>query len=151
MINAGYRVNVIPAEAEATLDIRVAPGEDIEQFFSELKRQIDDESVVIERYPMTRRSVPPSRLDTPAYEALEALQKEICPGAITLPSMLTGATDMALLRERGVQCYGIGPLTDAEDRAKGFGAPSDQERILEVELYRFTRFHYEATSRTARQ
>ena len=149
IIHAGYRVNVIPAEAEATLDIRIAPGENIEEFFSELERQIDDKSVTIERYPMTRRPVPPSRLDTQAFRVLERLQEEIYPGAITLPAMLTGATDMALLRERGVQCYGIGPLTDAEDRAKGFGAHSDQERIIEAELYRFTRFHYEATRRIA--
>ena len=149
IVHAGYRVNVIPAEAEATLDIRIAPGQDVEEFFSELAQQIGDERVTIERYPMTRRPVPPSRLDTEAFEVLEGLQEELYSGAITLPAMLTGATDMALLRERGVQCYGIGPLTDAEDRAKGFGAHSDQERILEAELYRFTRFHYEATRRIA--
>jgi hypothetical protein len=63
--------------------------------------------------------------------------------------MLNGATDMALLRERGVQCYGIGPLFDDEDRAKGFGPHSDQERILEDELYRFVRFAYEAAKRIA--
>lgn len=149
IINAGYRMNVIPAEAEATLDIRAAPGENIDEFFEELAREIDDDSVKIERHPMTRRPVPPTRLDTEAFAVLEQLQKELYPGAITLPSMLTGATDMALLRERGVQCYGIGVLIDAEDRAKGFGAHSDQERIIEDELYRFTRFHYEAAKRIA--
>lgn len=149
IIQAGYRVNVIPADAEATLDIRAAPGEDIEEFFAELQRQIGDDQVTIDRYPMTRRPVAPSRLDTTAFAILETLQEEIYPGALTLPIMLTGATDMALLRERGVQCYGIGPLIDAEDRAKGYGAHSDQERILEVELYRFTRFHYEAAKRIA--
>jgi len=151
ILKAGYRVNVIPAEAEATLDIRAAPGEDIDAFFEQLAKEIDDESVRIEPYPMTRRPVPPSRLDTEAFAVLEQLQKELYPGAVTLPSMLTGATDMALLRERGVQCYGIGVLIDAEDRAKGFGAHSDQERIIEEELYRFTRFHYEAARRIAQK
>jgi hypothetical protein len=28
------------------------------------------------------------------------------------------------------ECYGIGPASDFEDAAKGFGAHSDQERIL---------------------
>jgi acetylornithine deacetylase/succinyl-diaminopimelate desuccinylase-like protein len=151
IIQAGYRMNVIPADAEATLDIRATPDEDIEGFFAELQRQIGDERVTIERYPMTRRPVAPSRLDTAAFEILETLQAEVYPGALTLPVMLTGATDMALLRERGVQCYGIGPLIDAEDRALGYGAHSDQERILESELYRFTRFHYEAAKRIATQ
>jgi hypothetical protein len=30
-----------------------------------------------------------------------------------------------------------------EDGPKGFGAHSDQERILEIELHRFVRFHYD--------
>jgi hypothetical protein len=42
-----------------------------------------------------------------------------------------------------MQCYGIGPALDAEDGPKGFGAHSDQERILESELYRFVRFNYD--------
>ena len=54
--------------------------------------------------------------------------------------MGTGATDMSQVRSKGVQCYGIGPATDVEDGPKGFGAHSDQERILERELYRFVRF-----------
>jgi acetylornithine deacetylase/succinyl-diaminopimelate desuccinylase-like protein len=148
MIQAGYRMNVIPAQAEATLDIRAVPDENIEEFFAELQRRVG-EGVEIIPYPMSRKPGAPSRVDTVAFQTLEELQQELYPSAVTLPSMLNGATDMALLRERGVQCYGIGPLADDEDRAKGFGAHSDQERILEAELYRFTRFHYEAAKRIA--
>jgi hypothetical protein len=50
---------------------------------------------------------------------------------------------MAYLRARDIQCYGVGPATDIEDGPKGFGAHSDQERILETELHRFVRFHYD--------
>jgi acetylornithine deacetylase/succinyl-diaminopimelate desuccinylase-like protein len=57
--------------------------------------------------------------------------------------MLTGATDMAFLREKGVECYGIGPATDQEDGQKGFGAHSDQERIQEESLYKFVQFNWE--------
>jgi acetylornithine deacetylase/succinyl-diaminopimelate desuccinylase-like protein len=62
-------------------------------------------------------------------------------GAVTLPTMSTGATDMAYLRAKGVECYGVGPLTDSEDGPKGFGAHSDQERILEESLHKFVLFH----------
>jgi hypothetical protein len=57
--------------------------------------------------------------------------------------MSTGATDMAYLRAKNIQCYGIGPALDIEDGPKGFGAHSDQERILESELFRFVRFNYD--------
>ena len=55
--------------------------------------------------------------------------------------MQTGATDMAYLRDKGVECYGIGPALDIEDGPLGYGAHSDQERILVDELHRFVRFH----------
>jgi acetylornithine deacetylase/succinyl-diaminopimelate desuccinylase-like protein len=62
---------------------------------------------------------------------------------VTLPTMSTGATDMAYLRNKGIECYGIGPAIDREDAALGFGAHSDQERILISELNRFVRFHWD--------
>ena len=55
------------------------------------------------------------------------------------------------VRARGVQCYGVGPAIDEEDGPKGFGAHSDQERILESELYRFVRFHYDIVEQLARK
>ena len=45
-----------------------------------------------------------------------------------------------------MQCYGVGPATDVEDGPKGFGAHSDQERILEAELHRFVQFFWDATT-----
>ena len=64
-------------------------------------------------------------------------------GVVTLPYMLTGATDMSFLRSRGAQCYGIGSMFDSEDGPKGFGTHGDQERILEEELHKFVRFHWD--------
>jgi hypothetical protein len=45
----------------------------------------------------------------------------------------------------------MGAATDAEDATKGFGAHSDQERILESELHRFTRFMWDVVINIARQ
>jgi hypothetical protein len=56
---------------------------------------------------------------------------------------------MAFLRGKGMQCYGIGPVIDEEDGPLGFGSHSDQERVLEAELYRFVRFHYDIVARLA--
>ena len=64
-------------------------------------------------------------------------------GTVVLPTMSTGASDMAQVRSKGIQCYGIGPALDTEDGPKGFGAHSDQERILEAELHRFVKFQYD--------
>ncbi len=140
IIKGGYRSNVIPSEAEATLDIRAVPNEDLPWFFAEMKKVINDPAIEITRNGNSRPGSPPSRLDTEAFRALEEANQRVY-NVVTLPTMLTGATDMAQLRARGMQCYGIGPLTDSEDGPKGFGAHSDQERILEEALHKFIRFH----------
>lgn len=143
MISGGYRVNVIPSETEATLDVRALPDEDMPRFIEQLRQVINDPAIEIVRAPgHSRPGAPPSRLNTEAFEVLEAAIKRHY-GVITLPTMSTGATDMAYLRQRGIQCFGIGPMIDSEDGPKGFGAHSDQERILEEALYKFVRFHWD--------
>jgi len=90
-----------------------------------------------------------SRIDSEAYAVAEsALRKRY--DTVVLPTMLPAATDMAFLREKGMQCYGIGPATDEEDGPKGFGPHSDQERILEAELYRFVQFQLDVVTTLAR-
>jgi acetylornithine deacetylase/succinyl-diaminopimelate desuccinylase-like protein len=144
IMTGGYRVNVIPSEAEATLDIRALPDEDMARFIAQLTQLIDDPTIAIERAPgHSRPGAPPSRLRTEAFEVVEAAVRRHY-NVITIPTMSTGATDMAFLRERGIECYGIGPIVDSEDGPKGFGAHSDQERILEEALFKFVRFNYDA-------
>ena len=143
IIQGGYRVNIIPSEARATLDVRTHPDDNPEQLLAEVRKVVNDPAVEV---TWGQRDVRPSansaELDSEAFTAIEAAIKKHY-DTVTLPTMSTGATDMAYLRARGIQCFGVGPATDAEDGAKGFGAHSDQERILESELYRFVRFHYE--------
>ncbi len=149
IIQAGYQVNVIPSEAEATLDVRALPDEDMPKFLDMMRTVIDDPAVeVIQDSKNERPGAAPSRIDSAAYHALEATYKNVY-GVPALPVMQTGATDMAFLRAKGVQCYGIGAMTDEEDSAKGFGAHSDQERILEEALYKHVQFFWGAVTAIA--
>jgi len=146
IVQAGYQVNVIPSEAEATLDIRALPDENIGAFYELMRKVINDPAIRI--VPESRNQRPgaaPSRLDSDAYHAVEAAYKKIY-NVITLPQMSTGATDMAFLRAKGMQCYGVGAMVDQEDNAKGFGAHSDQERILEEAIYKHVQFFWEAVT-----
>jgi hypothetical protein len=40
-------------------------------------------------------------------------------------------------------------MVDEEDAAKGFGAHSDQERLLEDALYKFVQFNWEVVTALA--
>jgi acetylornithine deacetylase/succinyl-diaminopimelate desuccinylase-like protein len=149
IVAAGYQINVIPSEAQATLDIRALPDEDMPAFLELMRKVINDPAVeVISEQRNQRPRATPSRIDTDAFRAIEAANTKIY-GAVTVPQMSTGATDMAYLRAKGVQCYGIGPMVDEEDAPKGFGAHSDQERLLEDALYKFVEFNWEVATALA--
>jgi acetylornithine deacetylase/succinyl-diaminopimelate desuccinylase-like protein len=150
IFTGGYRSNVIPSEAKATLDVRMLPDEDPVAFLEPVKKVVDDPAVEV-RFAgqATREAGPGTRLDSEPFKVLEAAATRVY-NTVTLPTMSTGATDMAQLRAKGVQCFGIGPATDFEDGPKGFGAHSDQERILESELHRFVRFNWDVVTELAK-
>jgi acetylornithine deacetylase/succinyl-diaminopimelate desuccinylase-like protein len=142
IIDGGFRYNVIPSEAKATIDLRLHPDEDHNQFLEQLRRVVNDPSVEVRFARERYRPAGASSLTTEAFGVIEAQIKKHY-DTYVLPTMGTGATDMAQIRSKGIQCYGIGPAIDSEDGPKGFGAHSDQERILESELHRFVRFQYD--------
>jgi acetylornithine deacetylase/succinyl-diaminopimelate desuccinylase-like protein len=149
IIRGGYQINVIPSEVEAILDVRALPDEDMPAFREMVRKVINDPQIeVLTESRNPRPPAPPSKLDTEAFLTIEAANRKIY-NVPTLPTMSTGATDMAFLRAKGVQCYGVGPMIDAEDGPKGFGAHSDQERILEDALYRFAQFNWEVVTALA--
>ncbi len=148
VIKGGFRVNVIPSEAEAIIDIRALPDEDMTKFSAELKRIVNDPAVKIEPTGSSRPGALPSRLDTDMYRALDRVSQQMYPGTTILPTMSTGATDLAFLRAKGIQSYGIGPANTAEG-STNFGAHSDVERLPESSLYRLAEFTWRAVTEVA--
>jgi acetylornithine deacetylase/succinyl-diaminopimelate desuccinylase-like protein len=151
MLRAGAQFNVIPAEAEATLDVRALPDEDLNVFMAEMRKVIADDRVRVEPLSTALRIIPPSRLDTAIYSAVETVQQRMYPDITTIPQMMGGASDMPLLRARGMQCYGIGPAVDLEDVGSSYAAHADQERILERSLYEYVMFTWNVVTKISAQ
>jgi acetylornithine deacetylase/succinyl-diaminopimelate desuccinylase-like protein len=148
MLKAGVGANVIPSEAEATLDIRALPDEDIARFYEQMGKIIDDPQVKIVPLPATRPPSPATRLDTEMYRVLEEVSKRMYPGVTVLPSMSTGSSDKAQLRAKGQESYGIGPAGTREDFVS-FGAHSDVERLAESSIYPYVEFVWNVATEIA--
>ncbi len=149
IISGGFQINVVPSQAEATLDIRALPDENMPAFYDMIRKVIGDPSIdVIPESKNERPGAQPSAIGTEIYRAIESANRTVFQ-VPTIPQMSTGATDMAFLRAKGMQCYGVGSITDAEDAAKGFAAHSDQERLPEDSLYKFLQFQWNVLSAVA--
>ncbi len=135
ILQGGYQKNVIPADAEATIDIRALPGEDPEEFFPRLKSIMDEPLVDLIPHPVTRPAHDPSPLSSPVFEAFEQVLGKRHPGVVVLPRMSTGATDSAQLRAAGIASYGFGPAKGAWDPGGGIHGKNEYLYVQAFEDY----------------
>ena len=146
IIQGGFRENVIPADAEVIVDVRALPDENMPEFIENLRRMIDDPAVEITPLGDHKTVTPPSSINTDLFRALENAQKKIFPEAVTLPMMLTGGTDSAPLRLKGVQAYGIDPVVSEEEIARMHG---NDERVSVEGIGKFVEVLYHAVVEVA--
>jgi acetylornithine deacetylase/succinyl-diaminopimelate desuccinylase-like protein len=121
------KVNVIPSVAEATLDCRLLPGENAEEFLSGIKARVNNSHVTFEVVSQKADDPTPSRTDRPLYSAIQKAILRQHPDATVMPIIVPFGTDGAKFRVRGSITYGITPmLIDAATLAT---MHSDSERI----------------------
>ena len=114
MLAAGVRPNVIPAEASATLNVRLLPGQSLEELIARLRASIADDAVSVAIEDRGEES-PPSPDDSPMFAAIRDAIAELAPGVPAVPFLSTGATDSAPMRRAGVKAYGILPFPLTEE------------------------------------
>jgi acetylornithine deacetylase/succinyl-diaminopimelate desuccinylase-like protein len=127
ILKGGIRENVIPSEGQATFNVRVVPGEDIQEIVQQMQQAGGEPGVTFSLDGEPRRSPPPSPVDSDLFRALSEAAGVMAPQAVVIPTMSTGATDGAALRLHGIPTYGIlpYPLLD-EDAQRMHG---DDERV----------------------
>jgi acetylornithine deacetylase/succinyl-diaminopimelate desuccinylase-like protein len=103
---AGYKDNVIPSRASATIDCRSLPGQS-ELLLEQLRQVIgpDIEVEYIHRQPAVETS-----FDGDLVDAMSAALRAEDPGARPVPYMLSGGTDAKAFQRLGIRCFGFAPL-----------------------------------------
>ena len=117
IISGGFRSNVIPGSADATVNVRVIPGTDPQAIVQQFKAVIDDPAVTVR---LANPSAGPSRAgaspeDNELYRALEKHARATFPGAEVTPYLFQAGTDAGAWRNRGVPVYGIYPYPITAD------------------------------------
>jgi acetylornithine deacetylase/succinyl-diaminopimelate desuccinylase-like protein len=107
MSNYGVKINVIPAVAEATLDCRLLPDRDPDEFLSELRRVIGDDSIEVETVFVSPSGMSP--VDNEFITTARQVTRDLVEDSLFLPTISVGFTDSRTIRARGVPAYGFGP------------------------------------------
>jgi acetylornithine deacetylase/succinyl-diaminopimelate desuccinylase-like protein len=106
MLEAGYKSNVIPSTAEATIDARFLPGQE-DALHKALDAILGDG---IEREYIHRDIAVETRFDGVLVDAMcEAIRAED-PQGHPVPYLMSGGTDAKAFSTLGVRCFGFSPL-----------------------------------------
>ena len=111
VLNAGYKVNVIPQTATAEVDGRFLPGYE-DEFYAELDRilgpgvtrELIHTDIALETTP-----------DGALYEAMTSALVGEDPEATVIPYCLSAGTDAKAFSRLGMRCFGFTPLRLAPD------------------------------------
>jgi acetylornithine deacetylase/succinyl-diaminopimelate desuccinylase-like protein len=107
-IKGSDKVNVIPAEATAQLDVRLLPGEDPQAFIKQLQKIIADDSIKIDIILSFPPATSPAHPE--AMRIITEMAKEHDGGAPVVSPLVRGFTDCHFFRERNIACFGFMPL-----------------------------------------
>ncbi|MPZ76929.1 MAG: M20/M25/M40 family metallo-hydrolase, partial [Deltaproteobacteria bacterium] len=102
------KINVVPAQASAEIDVRLLPGEDPQEFIAGLRRLIADETMKIEVLLSFPAAISPPHPE--AMKVIQDLAKTQDSGAPVVAPLVRGFTDCHFFREKGIPCLGFMPL-----------------------------------------
>ena len=106
-IKGSDKINVIPAEASAEVDVRLLPGEEPQAFIGELRRVLADDSIKIEI--LLSRTAATSPTSPEAMQVITEYAKANDPDAAVLFPVGSGFTDCHFFRAKGIPCLGFLP------------------------------------------
>jgi acetylornithine deacetylase/succinyl-diaminopimelate desuccinylase-like protein len=126
-LRSGVRVNVIPSESWANLNVRLLPGNSINAVIDLMQKAVNDPKIHFEVEPDSGINAPDSSLSSELYTTIQRVAMQQFSGAAIVPFLSTGATDSAELRFHNVQSYGLLPFPLTESDIARMHA--DDERI----------------------
>lgn len=151
MSHAGNKENVLPGVAEATINFRLLPGDDIEQIVQELRQQIQqvisEKEFDIRPLPKAVNASKVSASNSAQYKLLSRTIREVFPGTIVAPGLMLGATDSIKFEELSEHIFKFSPVhASSEDLARFHGT---DERMSIENYLDMIRFYHRFISQAA--
>jgi acetylornithine deacetylase/succinyl-diaminopimelate desuccinylase-like protein len=139
LLDGGHASNALPQTAVATVNVRMMPGSNPQDVLRILTEVVDNPNLEV-AYQGGGRLSDPSPLTKEIMEAVESVTEEMWPGITVMPTMSTGATDGAKMRNAGIPTYGVSGLFIDRNDMRIHG---QDERLRKASLYSGYEFLYQ--------
>ncbi len=106
MLSAGYKTNVIPSTAEASIDTRFLPGQE-DALLATIDELLGEH---VERATEVRDIAVETSFDGALVDAMSTALRGEDPNGVLVPYLMSGGTDAKSFSTLGMRCFGFSPL-----------------------------------------
>ena len=112
ILRSGVKDNVLPTEATAKINFRIAPNETTESVLNYVKKVINDKRILVETSDVKFSSDPSpiSEINSFGYRVIEKTAHEIFPDIYVAPTLVLAATDSRHYIDVSKNIYRFAPL-----------------------------------------
>ena len=142
MIEGGIKDNVLPSSAAAKANLRLMPGDTIEDAFAHFRKVVNDPRLKMEVDPQAGgwEASAISSTDTPAYRTLELVVRQTFNNVSTAPFTFLAATDSRHYQPICANIFKFSPYFIKPEEQKGVHGIN--ERISQETLTGMAAFYY---------
>ena len=141
ILNAGFKENVIPAQAKAVVNFRILPEETSETTLAYVKNILNNPQISIKPLGIVNEPSKVSSVDGIGYKIIEKTIKQVVPNTVVAPYLLPGATDSRHFEDVTESTYRHIP-------AQLLGYHDINERISVPDYKRCIAFYYQLIKNT---
>jgi carboxypeptidase PM20D1 len=131
IFNAGDKDNVLPGNAEASVNFRLIPGDTQSSVVDHVRTTIDDR-IALTPFPGNTDPPPVTATASPSYQMLNRTIREIFPDVVVAPGLMVAATDSRHYVGVTDKIFRFSPVRANSDDLKRFHGTNER---LSVEGY----------------
>lgn len=140
IINAGNKDNVLPGQAEATVNFRMLPGTSREDVMQHVKSKVGDQFELL-ALPGAAEASSVTPVQSSSYQLINWTVRSLFPGTIVAPGLMIGGTDSIHFSRVSDHIYRFSPVrARPEDLSRFHGT---NERISTANLAELVRFYHQ--------
>jgi carboxypeptidase PM20D1 len=140
IFNAGDKDNVLPGNAEATVNFRLLPGDTQASITEHVRDTIKNDKISIAPFPGNTDPPPVTGTASASYQALNRTIREIFPDVVVAPGLMVAATDSRHYAGLTDNIFRFSPVRATSDDLKRFHGTNERLSIKNyADMIRFYR------------
>ncbi|GAM20666.1 hypothetical protein SAMD00019534_038410, partial [Acytostelium subglobosum LB1] len=140
MFNGGTKPNVLPNEANATINFRISPSQSVQDILDHIKNTINDDRIVTIIPEEFTEPSPISSADSPSFRLIQATVLQEFPEVIVAPGLMVANTDTKWYWDLSNNIYRFCPQELSHSDLKRFHGMD--ERLSSSDYRQLVDFYY---------